>query len=150
VFAITQLSEFLGRHLSARGALQALVLFGAVWWAWNYTAWATYWIDPDRWRVALLMIVLMGISLVMSASIPEAFGSRGLAFAVSYVAIQVLRSGFMVLALRSRPMGRNYAQLLALSAISGAVSASQSCAWAPRSGPSTGAPRSTAPSWSAS
>jgi low temperature requirement protein LtrA len=121
VFAITQLSEFLGRHLSSRGALQALVLFGAVWWAWNYTAWATNWIDPDRWRVALLMIVLMGISLVMSASIPEAFGSRGMAFAVCYVAIQVLRSGFMVVALRGQAMGRNYAQLLAWSAISGAV-----------------------------
>ena len=67
------------------------------------------------------MIVPVGISLVMSASIPEAFGSRGLAFAVSCVAIQVLRRGFMVLALRGRPMERNYAQLLAWSAISGAV-----------------------------
>jgi low temperature requirement protein LtrA len=121
VFAITQLSDFLGHHLSARGTLQALVLFAAVWWAWNYTAWATNWIDPDRWRVALLMIVLMGISLVMSSAIPEAFESRGLAFAAAYVSIQVIRSAFMVLALKDRTMGRNYAQLLAWSVISGVV-----------------------------
>ncbi len=74
-----------------------------------------------RRRVALLMLVLMGISLVMSAAIPEAFGARGLAFAVAYVAIQVLRSGFMVAALRGQTMGRNYAQLLAWSAIAGVV-----------------------------
>ncbi len=50
VFAITQLSDFLfdDRHRSAHGILEALVLFVAVWWAWNYTAWATNWLDPDR------------------------------------------------------------------------------------------------------
>ncbi len=120
VFAITQLSDYLFEHLTVRGALQTLVMFTAVWWAWNYTAWATNWIDPDRPRVALLMIVLMAISLVMSAAIPHAFGNRGVPFAASYVAIQVIRSGFMVLAFgRGETMRRNYAQLLAWSAIAG-------------------------------
>jgi low temperature requirement protein LtrA len=45
-------------------------MFTAVWWAWNYPAWATNWIDPERAPVALLMVVLMAISLVMSAAIP--------------------------------------------------------------------------------
>jgi low temperature requirement protein LtrA len=36
VFAITQLSEFLSRHLSARGGSETLILFLAVWSAWNY------------------------------------------------------------------------------------------------------------------
>ena len=119
VFAVTQLSQYLGAHLTARGAVQTLVLFLAVWWAWNYTAWATNWIDPERPLVALLMLVLMGISLVMSAAIPEAFGARGVTFAVAYVSIQLLRSGFMVAAFGRQTMGRNYAQLLAWSAIAG-------------------------------
>jgi low temperature requirement protein LtrA len=119
VFALTQLSQYLGAHLTARGAVQTLVLFLAVWWAWNYTAWATNWIDPERPLVALLMLVLMGISLVMSAAIPEAFGARGVTFAVAYVSIQLLRSGFMVVAFGRQTMGRNYAQLLAWSAIAG-------------------------------
>ena len=64
-------------HPTFRGALEALILFGAVWWAWNYTAWATNWLDPESIPGAVLMIVLMAISLVMSAAIPEAFdGTR--------------------------------------------------------------------------
>ncbi len=122
VFAITQLSDLLFASLSLRGAVQTLVLFTAVWWAWNYTAWATNWIDPERPPVALLMIVLMVISLVMSAAIPRAFAGRGLPFAAAYVSIQVVRSGFMVLAFRrGERMRRNYAQLLAWSAIAGVV-----------------------------
>lgn len=122
VFAITQLSEDLGDHLTVRGGLEALVLFLAVWWAWNYTAWATNWIDPERPPVALLMLVLMAISLVMSAAIPQAFGARGITFAVAYVSLQVLRSAFMVFAFGPDDiMGRNYGQLLAWSAIAGVL-----------------------------
>jgi low temperature requirement protein LtrA len=119
VFAVTQLSHHLVEHLSARGALETLVLFLAVWWAWNYTAWATNWIDPDRSPVRLLLIVLMLISLIMSAAIPQAFAGRALAFAAAYVAIQVTRSAFVVAAFGRTRMGRNYAQLLAWSAIAG-------------------------------
>jgi len=121
VFAVTQLSHTLHEHLNGRGALETLVLFLAVWWAWNYTAWATNWIDPDHPTVRVLMLTLMLISLVMSAAIPDAFGRRGLAFAGAYVALQVLRSAFMVAAFRGRRMGRNYAQLLVWSCIAGAL-----------------------------
>jgi low temperature requirement protein LtrA len=123
VFAITQLSDFLFAHLSFHGALQGLVLFGAVWWAWNYTAWATGWLDPESAPGAGLMIVLMAISLVMSAAIPEAFDGRGIPFAFAYVAIQVVRSAFMVWAFTGSDsrMRRNYAQLLAWSCIAGAI-----------------------------
>jgi len=121
VFAITQLSQFLFDHLSFRGALEGLILFGAVWWAWNYTAWATNWLDPESLPGAALMIVLMAISLVMSAAIPKAFGGRGIPFAFAYVAIQVVRSAFMVWAFAPGDrMRRNYAQLLAWSAVAGA------------------------------
>jgi low temperature requirement protein LtrA len=119
VFAVTQLSQHLLHDLTARGALETLVLFLAVWWAWNYTAWATNWIDPDRPPVRVLMLALMLISLVMSAKIPRAFEDEALGFAAAYVAIQVVRSGFMVFALRGQRMARNYAQLLAWSCIAG-------------------------------
>jgi low temperature requirement protein LtrA len=92
-----------------------------VWWAWNYTAWATNWIDPDRVAVRLLLVVLMLLSLVMSAAIPDAFGDRALTFAAGYVAIQVIRGAFMVVALRGQRMSRNYAQLLAWSVMAGVV-----------------------------
>ena len=119
VFAVTQLSHTLHAHLDGRGALETLVLFVAVWWAWNYTAWATNWIDPDHAAVRVLMLALMLISLVMSAAIPDAFHGRGIAFAAAYVALQVVRSGFMVFAFRGRRMARNYLQLLTWSCIAG-------------------------------
>jgi low temperature requirement protein LtrA len=122
VFAITQLSDFLFGHLSFRGALEGLILFLAVWWAWNYTAWATNWIDPESAPGVVLMIVLMAVSLVMSAAIPEAFEGRGIPFAFAYVALQVVRSAFLVWAFpREDRMRRNYAQLLAWSCIAGAI-----------------------------
>ena len=119
VFAITQLSRRLDDHLTVRGAVETLILFLAVWWAWNYTAWATNWVDPDRGLVRILVVALMLLSLVMSAAIPAAFTSRALVFASAYVAIQLVRSAFMVVALRGERMSRNYAQLLAWSAIAG-------------------------------
>ena len=50
---------------------------------------------------------LMLASLVMSVAIPEAFGERGLMFALAYVAIQLVRTVFAVLALEaSHPLRR--------------------------------------------
>jgi low temperature requirement protein LtrA len=119
VFAVTQLSHHLLEHLTVRGAVETLVLFLAVWWAWNYTAWATNWIDPDHPAVRGLLVVLMLISLVMAVKIPRAFGEEGLGFATAYVALQAVRSAFMVVAFRGQRMGRNYAQLLAWTGIAG-------------------------------
>lgn len=92
VFAVTQLSHYLLEHHTLAGALQTLVMFLAVWWAWIYTAWATNWLDPGRAPVRLVLLVVMLLSLVMSSSVPAAFGPGGLAFALAYVAIQVGRT----------------------------------------------------------
>lgn len=92
VFAITQLSHYLLAHHTLAGALQTLVMFLAVWWAWIYTAWATNWLDPGRAPVRLVLLVVMLLSMVMSSAIPVAFGPGGLAFALAYAAIQVGRT----------------------------------------------------------
>jgi low temperature requirement protein LtrA len=120
VFAFTQISEHLYEAHGWRGALEVLVLFMALWWAWTYTSWATGWIDPERAPVVALMAMLMFASLVMSAAIVNAFSTRGLAFSLSYVAAQVGRGLFMVWVFgRGDTMRRNYAQLTAWSAIAG-------------------------------
>ena len=122
VFAFTQLSAHLYGDLSWQGGAETAVIFVALWWSWSYTSWATGWIDPERLPVVALLSVLMIASLVMASAIPEAFGRRGETFAVAYVAMQLLRSAFIVWAFGLRnTMGRNYAQLLAWSAISGVV-----------------------------
>jgi low temperature requirement protein LtrA len=106
VFAVTQLSHNLLQHLDWFGALQTAILFLAVWWAWIYTTWATNWLDPDRAANRLLIGAVMVGSLLMSSAIPQAFGKYGLAFALAYVAMQILRSLYVALALGEwRPGG---------------------------------------------
>lgn len=109
VLAVTQLSHFLIAHLGWTGAIQTGVLFLAVWWAWTFTTWATNWLDPGRVPIRLMVIAIMLASLVMSTSIPEAFGKHGLSFALAYVAIKVGRSLFVSWVVwNARPsLGRN-------------------------------------------
>ena len=85
VFAITQLSHSLLADLTFAGAAEIVLLFMAVWWAWIYTSWVTNWLDPERTPVRLLLLALMLAGLVLSTSIPTAFGERGLSFALAYV-----------------------------------------------------------------
>ena len=100
VFAVTQISEFLRAHMSAPGAFQALLLFAAMWWGWVYTSWATNWIDPERRPVKLLLLGLMFCALLLVASVPEAFTTRGFAFAIGLSAMNLGRSVFMLWALK--------------------------------------------------
>jgi low temperature requirement protein LtrA len=100
VFAVTQISHSLLRHLSWIGAFQSAFLLLAVWWVWVFTSWVTNWMDPGRRAVKFLLFALMLAGLVLSSSLPEAFEARGLVFACAYVFMQVGRSTFMLWALR--------------------------------------------------
>ena len=114
VFAVTQLSHRLLEHLTIGSALETLLILVAVWRAWVDTTWFTNWLDPDRTPVRLLLVALMLVSLVMSIAIPEAFGERGLMFALAYVTIQAGRTLYVVLALdKSSSLGRNFQRILA-------------------------------------
>src|ERR687893_385784 len=117
VFAVTQLSHLLLDHLSVRGVLETLMLLLVVWGAWVYTAWFTNWFHPDRLTVRLVLVAVMLASLLMSVAIPEAFGKRGLMFALAYVAIQVGRTAFTFVALRkslggTHPLSRTFQRIL--------------------------------------
>jgi low temperature requirement protein LtrA len=95
VFAVTQVSHLLLDDLSWEGAGEAALVLLVVWWAWNYTTWVTNELDPDSPVVRLLLIGIMLATLLMAVAIPDAFGSKGLLFACSYVAIQVGRHLFL-------------------------------------------------------
>jgi low temperature requirement protein LtrA len=121
VFAVTQLSHSLVANLSLGGAMQTAFLLLAVWWVWMYTCWFTNWIDPDKPAVRMLMFALMLAGLLMSASIPNAFGHESLLFALAYVFIQVTRSLFMMWACHGRdPVNfRNFQRITTWLAMSG-------------------------------
>lgn len=94
VFAVTQVSHTLLAHFTPHGVLEVSLLFFAVWWAWVFTSWVTNWLDPERTAVRLMLFALMLGGLVLSTSIPKAFETRALAFALAYVGMQVGRSLF--------------------------------------------------------
>lgn len=122
VFAITQLSHMLLHDFTLAGAGKTVLLFLAVWWVWIYTSWVTNWLDPQKTPVRLMLYALMLAGLVMSMSIPQAYGERGLAFAAAFAFMQVGRSLFTLWALAGRDPGnfRNFQRItcwLALSSV---------------------------------
>ncbi|KIH99213.1 low temperature requirement protein A [Streptomonospora alba] len=121
VFAIIQLSHVLVAHLSWQGFAETAVVFAAVWWGWNYTAWAMNWLNPSNTRVQLLNAVLMLAALGMAVAIPGAFGDSGLLFAGCFVFMGILRPVFMIVGFTGRRLASNYTALLAFSALAGAA-----------------------------
>jgi low temperature requirement protein LtrA len=99
VFAVTQLSHAIILHPDPKGFLQAGILFVAIWWVWVETAWVTNWLDVRKLEVRLLLFFLMGVALITTINLPDAFGGRGMTFVASLLVVQLGRHSFMLLAL---------------------------------------------------
>jgi low temperature requirement protein LtrA len=122
VFAVTQLSHGLMVHPTLLGVVETGLLLMAVWWAWIFTAWVTNWLDPERSPVRIMLFVAMVVGMVLTMSIPKAFGERGLIFALAFVAIQLGRSVFTAWAMRGHPFqSRNFIRISAWFAASGVL-----------------------------
>ncbi len=111
VYAVTQVSHTLLANFTPIGALQTTFLLLSVWWVWVYTSWVTNWLNPELTPVRLLLFLLTLGGLVLSTSIPLAFDSRGLWFAIAYAAMQVGRTAFWLI---STPRRRWPARLNAI------------------------------------
>ncbi len=122
VFAVTQLSHTLVRDLSTTGMAQVTLLLLAVWWVWIYTSWVTNWLDPERIPVRLCLLALLIAGLLMSVSIPQAFGAHGIYFAGAYAFMHVARTLFFLWAVRGGPatLIRNFQRILAWLSLSAA------------------------------
>ncbi|NJC41895.1 low temperature requirement protein LtrA [Brevundimonas alba] len=120
VFAVTQISHTLLEHLTWMGALQGAIMLCALWWAWIDTSWITNWLDPEHPHVRLLLFALMAAGLVMSTSLPEAFGEKGLVFACAFAALQVGRGLFTLRAVRhDKSMHANFRRITVWAAAGG-------------------------------
>jgi low temperature requirement protein LtrA len=113
VFAVTQISHGLIAHPDPAGFVHALMLLLAIWWVWVDTAWVTNWIDVRHMEVRILLFALMGAGMLMAVAIPYAFAERAWLFAVAYLAAQLGRHFFMILALggHSEANYRNFVRI---------------------------------------
>jgi low temperature requirement protein LtrA len=96
VFAITQVSHAIILHPTLEGFLQAGILFVAIWWVWVETARVTNWLDVRNMEVRLLHFFLMGVALIMTISLPDAFGARAAIFVAAYLLVRFSRHLFML------------------------------------------------------
>jgi low temperature requirement protein LtrA len=112
VFAIGQLSHHLLEHVDLRTGTETAIMALAVFYGWYMTAWGANWLEPDRLPVRLLLVGLMFASLLMSVAIGDAFGDRAWLFVTGYLLLQVGRAVFLIVALRGRPQGEHFVNLL--------------------------------------
>ena len=107
-----QLGTYLHHHLNVLGALQYVFLFLIVWWSWSGTTYhANRFVSDDALRRLLVFLQIFAV-VNMAVSVPEAFGERGAAFALSYAALRVMLVLMYLRAYRhepaARPLIRNY------------------------------------------
>jgi low temperature requirement protein LtrA len=93
VFTITQLSTLLVHETSWKGALQAVLMLGVIWWMYDGYAWLTNAVPPDRASRRVFLLAAMAAFLVLALAIPEAFRGSGASFGIAYVAIVLIHSG---------------------------------------------------------
>ena len=81
----------------------------------------TNYLDADRIPVRLLLVLLMLVSLVMSATLPDAFGRLGLLVGAAYATMQVGRTAFVMVALRGERLQRAFQRVLVWCLVSGGL-----------------------------
>ncbi len=100
VLSFTQVTIKMAHHPSWAGLGEGLLILAAVWWAWCAYGWLTNSIDPDQTVNRVCIFAAMGAMLIVSLSIPEAFGDRGVLFGCAYFFVRAMQ---LVLYVRNTP-----------------------------------------------
>jgi low temperature requirement protein LtrA len=106
VLALTRVSQRLiedytaDRRTLLPELLQTALMLAALWFVWTCAAWVTSKYDPRQPRTQLALVWVMFGSMILAVALPSAFTTRGLVFAVTYVAIQLGRPLLLLPALR--------------------------------------------------
>ena len=111
VFAVTQVTATLVEDSSAIGALRGFLVLAAIWWAWTAYAWLTNSANADRIGVRLSLLAAMGAMLVVSLSVPQAFGSAALVFALSLFMVRIAHLLLFWLTARTKALKKAVALL---------------------------------------
>ncbi|MBE1487456.1 low temperature requirement protein A [Plantactinospora soyae] len=100
IFALITLSKKALHDLTWVGLAQTLVLLLAFTLIWALSAWVGDRLDLNQPSVAPLVLGIMAGSLLMAGVVPEAYGDRGLLFAVAYLSIHFGAGVYSVLFIR--------------------------------------------------
>jgi low temperature requirement protein LtrA len=100
VLSFTQVTLKMADNPGWENLGEGLLILAAVWWAWCAYGWLTNSIDPDENLNRVCMFAAMGGMLVVSLSIPDAFGERGVLFGCAYFFVRAMQ---LVLYVRNTP-----------------------------------------------
>jgi low temperature requirement protein LtrA len=115
VLAFTQCTALMADQPTWEGLAKGLLVLGVMWWAWVGYAWLTSVVDPEEGAVRIAIFAAMAALLVVSLSIPEAFGDLGLLFALAYGGVRGGQIALFVIASRDDPGLRHSVVGLAIS-----------------------------------
>ena len=103
VFAFTQVTTVLSDNPTWSGLGHALLILGALWWAWASYAWLTNTVDPGLGAVSAAMLVAMAAMFVAALAVPDAFGSHGVLFGMAFLMVTVMQLTLYALSARRDP-----------------------------------------------
>jgi low temperature requirement protein LtrA len=91
VLSFTQVTAAMAGKPTWEGLGEGILILMALWWAWAAYGWLTNTIDPDENLNRLAIFGAMGAMLVVSLTIPDAFGDRGLLFGCAYFFVRAMQ-----------------------------------------------------------
>jgi low temperature requirement protein LtrA len=121
VFAFTQVTTVLSDNPTWSGLGHALLILGALWWAWASYAWLTNTVDPGLGAVSAAMLVAMAAMFVAALAVPDTFGSHGVLFGVAFLIVIVMQLTLYALSARRDPDLLGAILRIAPSALAGAA-----------------------------
>lgn len=90
VFAVTQVTTLLARHLDGPGLGHALLVLALVWWAWSAFVWVANAEASDSPALRAALLVALIPIFIAGLTIPTAFSSGAALFAISYAIVRLL------------------------------------------------------------
>lgn len=91
VFAVTQIASSIAHDATLAGLGRGLLLAWLVWWQWSQFTWAGSAIDLQAVAVTrVLVLCIIPVALIMTASIPTALAAGGVWFGAAYMGVQLI------------------------------------------------------------
>src|SRR6201989_2642830 len=103
VFGFTQVTTVFLHDETWSGLGHGLLILAVLWWAWASYAWLTNTVDAGADMVLVAVLVAMAAMFVAALAVPEAFGSHGVLFGVSFLMVAVMHLALNVLSPRDEP-----------------------------------------------
>jgi low temperature requirement protein LtrA len=121
VFAITQVTGFIGAHPTWTRLAEGMAILVLLWWAWGGYAWLGNTAASDEGAFRLVLLAAMTAMLIAAVAVPGAFAADALAFGIAYAVVRVLHIAAYWLLSRDDPSLRQVVLTLARSMMPSAL-----------------------------